>query len=218
VPTIGASCSTVCSIIARCSRARSRPWARAAPQKRRDVSLHLDQPTRLRQLRLRTLGTAAQLGELPLAPIGRLTGARPPERLERARLRLLAPLRQMRAVQPLAAHERADLTRPRARLRLPQDPQRVLRAEPTPQRPIHQLRVRRGSAAGRFAPLAYGSLHQAAASPIHIPLQDHNTTPISRSSSINMSSRPSHTSLAERARPAPSTRSTATRSRDSRSS
>jgi hypothetical protein len=41
----------------------------------------------------------------------------------------------VRAVDPLAAHERADLTRPRAHLRLAQDPQLVLGAEAPPLRP-----------------------------------------------------------------------------------
>ena len=45
---------------------------------------------------------------------------------------LLAPVRQVRRVQPLAAQQLADLPRRRARVRLGQDLQLVLRGELTP--------------------------------------------------------------------------------------
>jgi hypothetical protein len=57
--------------------------------------VHLDHPARRIQPTLRTLDTAAQLGDLPIAPIRQLAPARPPQRLERARLALLPPLRQL---------------------------------------------------------------------------------------------------------------------------
>src|SRR5665811_152967 len=99
------------------------PGLEQLPQKRGDVSLHLDHPARLPELGLGPLQAAAQLDDLPLARIGRLAAATAPERLERARIPLLPPLRQMRAVEALPAQQHADLARPRARLRLSQDPQ-----------------------------------------------------------------------------------------------
>ena len=108
----------------------------------------------------------------------------------------------MRGVQPLPAQQRADLTRSGACLRLAQDPQLVLGREAPARRPLEELRVRRplrrGAPAGRLAPLAYGSLREAADSPIQLHLQHPSTTPISPSGSVISSSRPSHTSLAER--------------------
>ena len=59
----------------------------------------------------------------------------------------LAPSRQMRAVQPLAAKQAAHLAGLCAALRLLQDPQPILRGELAPLRLGHDLRVRRRSGA-----------------------------------------------------------------------
>src|SRR5450631_4322130 len=83
----------------------------------RDVSLDLDHLPRLRQLGLRTLGPLGHLGDLRVAPIARLTPAWPAKLLQRAVAALLAPVRQVRGVQPLAAQQLADLPRRRARVR-----------------------------------------------------------------------------------------------------
>ena len=65
---------------------------------------------------------------------------------QRPLLPLAAPRRQVRGVQPLAPQQRADLAGRLARVRLPQDPQLVLRAEaPT-------LRLRRHLGVGRPPP------------------------------------------------------------------
>src|SRR5712692_824 len=90
----------------------------------------------------------------------------------------------MPAVQPLPAQQRADLTRPRARLRLTQDPQLVLRREPPPQRPLDQLRVRRAAPA-----ISLHLQHRLAYS--DLALED----------SLISRPRPSHTRLTERGVP-----------------
>ena len=69
-----------------------------------------------------------------ISPSRRSTGLRPrglAELLQRAVADLLAPVRQMRRVQALAAQQLADLARPGARVRLGQDLQLVLRRERT---------------------------------------------------------------------------------------
>src|SRR6266566_2622658 len=108
----------------------------------------------------------------------------------------------MPAVQPLPAQQRADLTRPRARLHLSQDPQLVLRREPPPQRPLDQLRVSRGAHAARFAPLAYGSLREPAGNTISLHLQHRLVySDLALEDSLISRPRPSHTRLTERGRP-----------------
>ena len=101
-----------------------------------------------------------------VAAVDRLAPARLAELLQRAILALLAPVRQMRRVQPLTAQQLADLTRPGARVRLGQDLQLVLRRERPPLGLLDQLRVRhprrRGAPAGHESQLAYGSLVFAA--------------------------------------------------------
>src|SRR5712691_2547309 len=107
----------------------------------------------------------------------------------------------MPAVQPLPAQQRADLTRLRARLRLTQDPQLVLRREPPPQRPFHQLRIRRGAPAARFAPLAYGSLREPGGDTIPLHLQHRLAhSDLALEDSLISRPRPSHTRLTERGR------------------
>ena len=75
----------------------------------------------------------------------------------------------MRRVQALTAQQLADLARPRARVRLLEDLQLVLRGEPPALGPLDQLGVRdplpRGRAAARFASLAYGSLRDPGRGP-----------------------------------------------------
>src|SRR5450631_3731427 len=124
---IGVSSSTVRSIIARCSRSRSR-YRASAPTALRD-SLDLDDLLRLRQLRLGALSAPGQLRDLLIAPVGRPTATRLTELLQRAVADLLAPVRQMRRVQALAAQQLADLARPGARVGFGQDLQLVLRRE-----------------------------------------------------------------------------------------
>ena len=109
VPIIGVSSSTVSQIIARCSRARPRYRASAPRALRRfPGSRSPGAPSSARPRRARP---AAQLGDLRVAPVGRLAPARLAELLQRAVLALLAPVRQMRRVQPLTAQQLADLAR-----------------------------------------------------------------------------------------------------------
>ena len=104
--------------------------------------------------------------DLRIAPVGRLAPARLAELLQRAVLALLAPVRQMRRVQALAAQQLADLTRPGARVGLGQDPRLVLRGERPALGLLDQLRVRdplrRGAPAGPESQLGYASLVFAA--------------------------------------------------------
>jgi hypothetical protein len=119
-----------------------------------------------RQLALGALSAATQLCDLPVTAIGPLAAPRSSQLLQRTGVTLLAPIRQVRRVQALTAQQCADLTRPRARLCLPQDPQLVLRAKPPPLGLRDQLRVRdprrRGAPAGPESQLAYGWLRFAA--------------------------------------------------------
>jgi pyruvate,orthophosphate dikinase len=100
------------------------------------------------------------------AAIRRLAATRPTQLLQRAVAALLAPVRQMRRVQPLAAQQLTDLPRRRARVRLREDLQLVLRGERPALGLLNQLRVRhprrRGAPAGHESQLAYGSLAFAA--------------------------------------------------------
>jgi HTH-like domain len=86
-------------------------------------------------------------------------------RSERALVALLAPLPQMRAIQPLAAQQRADLTRLRAPIGLTHDRQLVRRGEPPTRTALDELRVRdhlrRDAPAGGETQLAYGSLRSS---------------------------------------------------------
>src|SRR5205807_925930 len=95
-----------------------------------------------------------------------LAAPRPPELLQRAVADLLAPVGQMRRVQPLAAQQLTDLARLRARLRLGQDLQLVLRRERPALGLLDQPRVRhprrRGAPATHESQLAYASLVFAA--------------------------------------------------------
>jgi hypothetical protein len=136
VPISGVRSSTVCSIIARCSRTRSRPRYRASAPRALRLSLNLNHPTRLGQLGLGALGSPLQLGDLRVASIGRLASPRTAERVQRSGIALLAPIRQMRRVQALAAQQRPDLTRRRTGVGLAHDPQLVLRRVPPSSGPL----------------------------------------------------------------------------------
>ena len=91
---------------------------------------------------LGALGPALKRGEPRIARVGRLASALAIKRLQGPGVSLLTPRRQVRRVQAFAAQQRADLTRPRARLGLPQDPQLVLRREPPPLRTLDQFGIR----------------------------------------------------------------------------
>src|SRR5664279_3966001 len=69
-----------------------------------EISLNFDDLPCFRELRLRALQPPLQTGDLLITAIGRLTPARAAELLQPAVLALLTPVRQMRRVQPLAAH------------------------------------------------------------------------------------------------------------------
>ncbi len=131
--------------------------------------------------------------------IDRLASPWPLKRLQRARLTLLTPLTQNRRVQPLTTQQRADLARPRTRINLTQNPQLVLRREPSPLRTLDQLRIRqpRRYAASRSVPLAYGSLHSTAGGTLLLQLQ-HRVLRSHPHGSLLPSTRASHTMLAER--------------------
>ena len=119
----------------------------------------LDHPARGLKLRLGALGAAAQLLVLDL--LGARTALARREALERAGVALLAPRRQVRGVEALAAQQRADLALARARLGRAQHAQLVLGGEAPPARALGQLGVGRRRAR-RSPPLAYGSLRYPA--------------------------------------------------------
>jgi len=68
--------------------------------------------------RLGALGPPRQRGDLLIALVGRRAPARLAQLLQRAVLALLAPVGQVRRVQPLATNQLTNLARPRARVRL----------------------------------------------------------------------------------------------------
>jgi Transaldolase/Fructose-6-phosphate aldolase len=87
--------------------------------------------------------------ELPAAPW------RSPAQSSLTKATRLAPVRQMRRVQPLTPEELANLAGQRARLRLGQDPRLVLRAERPALGLLDELRVRHPCASG--APASHES-------------------------------------------------------------
>src|SRR4051794_36005822 len=95
---IGASCSTVSVVIARCSRPRPRYRASAPRAPRRFPDL--DDFLSLLELGLRALGATAQLRDLAVATVGRPAPPRTAQFLQRAILALLAPIRQVRRYRP----------------------------------------------------------------------------------------------------------------------
>ena len=98
-------------------------------QQRRELSLHLDHLAGAVQLGGQTLVLAAQPGHLAVTGIGRLASGRLGQRLQRAAVALLAPLRDQRRVQALAAQQRA-LARLVQALVLVEDLRLVLRRVP----------------------------------------------------------------------------------------
>jgi hypothetical protein len=131
-----------------------------------DLSQPLVDPASRLQIGLGTIELATQLHVLHRVSARRAWTARLGlQRPERAPVALLAPLPQMRAIQPLAAHQRADLTRLGARVGLTHDRQLIRRAKPPTRRLRHQLGVRdplrRSAPAGGETQLAYGSLRSS---------------------------------------------------------
>src|ERR1019366_7451569 len=177
------------------------PGLEQLAQQRIDVSLRLDHLARLREIGRGALRTPTQHPVLGLQRMRRLPPPRPPERLQRTSVPLLAPLTQDRRIQPLPAQQRPDLARLRTYLSLTQHPQLVLGREPTPLRALNKLRARhpRRPPARRSTQLAYGSLHSTAAGgSIQLQVQHPQKTPISPSGSVITRKRTSQRILAER--------------------
>ena len=86
------------------------------------------------QLGLSAPGAPLELDDPRVTRIRLAPSPRTIERLQGAGLTRAAPLDQMRRVQALAAQQRTDLPRARARVSLTHDRQLVLRAEPAPPR------------------------------------------------------------------------------------
>src|SRR5580700_11628762 len=134
MPTSGASSRTALMTTSWCSRRRPGSSAASPP---RAVRLFLDVAD---QLQLRVLGLQPRdlpllLGDLVGERVGWLALRPALLRLEVGECTLLtqtAPLDQMRGIQALAAKQRADLARLRARVGLLQDPLLVLGGEEPP--------------------------------------------------------------------------------------
>ncbi len=170
VPVSGSISAIAMSIIAAPVRRRSgRALGQQLLQERGDVSLHLDHPASRLQISPRATKVTTKPRVLQCLRALRTRTARLRlKRPERALLAQLTPLPQMRAIQPLAAQQGADLTRPSARVSLSHDRQLVLRAEPSTLRALDELRVRdplrQGALTGRETQLAYGSLRPSTSS------------------------------------------------------
>ena len=134
------------------------PVPEAQPQQPRYFSLDLDHDARLAEFLAQPRVLPLERPHPPRLPLP----ARGPRSAllrqlsQRPLPRRLPPPRQMRAVQPLAPKQLADLTRRLAPIRLLDDRQLVRRGEAPPRRLRRHLRIRRGCRASLALPRREG--------------------------------------------------------------